>query len=250
VLISLTFKTNPIRVLFVEDDEDYRATVGDALSDHGFAVRSFADGDSLLGSLDTAADADVIVLDWGLPKISGIDLLPRLRRHGVNLPVVFLTGHALIAHEREAFARGAVDFIDKTRGVEVLVRRLKLVAETGQATPELRPEERLVCGKLVLRPAVHRAYWQEVDVGLTLGEYSIVDLLASNVGRYMTYRAIYDRIRYEGFVAGLEGQGFRINVRSSIKRIRRKFCKLDPTFSEIETTAAVGYRWREPVPLE
>ena len=250
MLISLTFKTNPIRVLFVEDDEDYRATVGDALSDHGFAVRSFADGDSLLGSLDTAADADVIVLDWGLPKISGIDLLPRLRRHGVNLPVVFLTGHALIAHEREAFARGAVDFIDKTRGVEVLVRRLKLVAETGQATPELRPEERLVCGKLVLRPAVHRAYWQEVDVGLTLGEYSIVDLLASNVGRYMTYRAIYDRIRYEGFVAGLEGQGFRINVRSSIKRIRRKFCKLDPTFSEIETTAAVGYRWREPVPLE
>lgn len=246
----MTFKTNPIRVLFVEDDEDYRATVGDALSDHGFAVRSFADGDSLLGSLDTAADADVIVLDWGLPKISGIDLLPRLRRHGVNLPVVFLTGHALIAHEREAFARGAVDFIDKTRGVEVLVRRLKLVAETGQATPELRPEERLVCGKLVLRPAVHRAYWQEVDVGLTLGEYSIVDLLASNVGRYMTYRAIYDRIRYEGFVAGLEGQGFRINVRSSIKRIRRKFCKLDPTFSEIETTAAVGYRWREPVPLE
>ncbi len=250
MLISLTLKTNPIRVLFVEDDEDYRATVGDALSEHGFAVHSFADGDSLLGSLDTAADADVIVLDWGLPKISGIDLLRQLRRHGVNLPVVFLTGHALIAHEREAFARGAVDFIDKSRGLEVLVRRLRLAAETGKAGSDLRPEERLVCGKLILRPTVHRAYWKEVDVGLTLGEYDTVHLLASNAGRYLTYRAIYDRMRYRGFVAGLEGQGYRINVRSSIRRIRRKFCKLDPTFSEIETAAAVGYRWRElTVPL-
>jgi two-component system response regulator ChvI len=249
VLISLTLKTNPIRVLFVEDDEDYRETVGDELSEHGFAVHSFADGDSLLGSLDAAADADVIVLDWGLPKSSGIDLLPQLRRHGVNLPVVFLTGHALVIHESQAFSRGAVDFIDKTRGVEVLARRLRLVAGAGKAEPHPRPEERLVYGELILRPTVQRAYWKEVDVGLTVSEYDIVHCLASNAGRYQTYRAIYDRVRYEGFFAGLGDQGYRTNVRSSITRIRRKFRKLDPTFGEIETTAALGYRWRSLIVL-
>jgi two-component system response regulator ChvI len=163
----------------------------------------------------------------------------------VNLPVVFLTGHALITHESQAFSRGAIDFIDKTRGVEVLARRLRLVAGAGKAEPDLRPEERLVYGKLILRPTVQRASWKEVDVGLTVSEYDIVHFLASNAGRYLTYRAIYELRYYEGFIAGLGEQGYRTNVRSSIRRIRRKFCTLDPTFSEIETSAALGYRWRE-----
>jgi two-component system response regulator ChvI len=249
--VSLTLKTNPIRVLFVEDDEDYRETVSDELSEHGFVVHSFADGDSLLGSLNTATDADVIVLDWGLPKISGIDLIPQLRRHGVNLPVVFLTGHALIAHESQAFARGAVDFIDKTRGVEVLVRRLKLVADTGKPAANPDPDERIVCGKLVLKPTISRAYWREVDIGLTVTEYNIVHFLTSNAGRDLTYRDIYDRMRYEGFIAGLGDLGYRTNVRSAIKRIRNKFRELDSTFNEIENSAALGYRWRGPsVPPE
>jgi CheY-like chemotaxis protein len=122
----------PIRVLFVEDDEDYREIVSSELTWHGFAVRSFADGDALLGSLDAAAKADVIVLDWRLPTISGIDLLPQLRRRGVNLPVVFLTSHPQPANEQLAFERGALDFIDKTRGVEVLASRLRQVVQGGK----------------------------------------------------------------------------------------------------------------------
>jgi two-component system, OmpR family, response regulator ChvI len=245
VLMSLTLKTNPIRVLFVEDDEDYRETVRNELSDHGFAVRSFADGDSLLGSLDTAVDADVIVLDWDLPNTSGIDLLPQLRRYGVNLPVVFLTGHAEPAYEKLALERGAIDFVDKMRGVDVLVRRLRLVTEAGKVGPVLQPDERLLSGKLVLKPRVGRAFWCGKDVGLTLCQYNIVHLLVSNVGRYLSFRAIYDRMHYEGFIGGLGEQGYRTNVRSAIKHIRRKFCKLDPTFSEIENATAHGYRWRE-----
>ena len=171
-------------MFFSSKTTDYRQIVGDELSWHGFAVRSFVDGDPLLGSLDIAADADVIVLDWKLPKISGIDLLPQLRRRGVNLPVVFLTGHALIDHESKAFAEGAVDFIDKTRGVEVLARRLRLVAESGKPAADPWPEERLVvCGNLILKPTIGRAYWKEVDVGLTIGEYDIVHFLATTAGR-------------------------------------------------------------------
>jgi two-component system response regulator ChvI len=237
-------KADPIRVLLVEDDQDYREIVASELSWHGFAIRCYADGPSLLGSLDTAAEADVIVLDWGLPNISGIDLLPQLRQRGVNVPVVFLTSYAQPANEKLALERGALDFIDKTRGVEILATRLRLAAKSGKpaATPEAKKP--IVCGKLVLSPSAGRAYWNEVDVGLTVSEYDIVHFLASNVGSYETYRAIYDVQYYEGFVAGQGDQGYRTNVRSSIKRIRRKFCKVDSTFSEIQNSQSRGYRWR------
>jgi two-component system response regulator ChvI len=237
-------KTDPIRVLLVEDDEDYREIVGSELSWHGFAVRSFADGASLLGSLDTAAEADVIVLDWRLPNISGIDLLPQLRQRGVTLPVVFLTSHADPASEKLAFDRGALDFVDKARGVEILARRLRLAAKSGKPAAAPETEKPIVCGKLVLSPRASTAYWNEVDVGLTVSEYDIVHFLASNVGNYETYRAIYDVQYYEDFVAGKGIQGYRTNVRSSIKRIRRKFCEVDPTFAEIQNSAMRGYRWR------
>jgi two-component system response regulator ChvI len=232
----------PIRIILVEDDEDYREIVASELSWHGFAVRSFADGPSLLGSLVITADADVIVLDWRLPNISGIDLLPQLRQRGVNLPVVFLTSHPQPANEKLAFERGALDFVDKTRGVEILARRLRLVADKPAATPHA--EKPIVCGNLVLSPSAGRAYWNEVDVGLTVSEYDIVHFLASNVGDYETYRAIYDVQYYEGFVAGQGDEGYRTNVRSSIRRIRRKFCEVDSTFSEIQNSQSRGYRWR------
>jgi two-component system response regulator ChvI len=140
-------EADPIRVLIVEDDENYREIVSSELEWHGFAVRSFADGDALLDSLDAAGDADVIVLDWILPTISGIDLLPRLRQLGVNLPVVFLTSHSQPANEQLAFERGAFDFVDKIRGVEVLAERLKLVAKSGKPATTPAAEKPVVCGK-------------------------------------------------------------------------------------------------------
>jgi len=240
--INQESKADPIRVLFVEDDEDYCEIVSSELTWHGFAVRSFADGDALLGSLDAAAEADVIVLDWRLPTISGIDLLPQLHQRGVNLPVVFLTSHPQIDNENQAFARGAIDFIDKTRGVEILVRRLRLVAGKPAATPHA--EKSIVCGKLVLSPNAGRACWNEVDVGLTVSEYDIVHFLVSNVHNFVTYREIYNFQYYDGFHAGNGENGYRTNVRSSIKRIRRKFCEVDSTFSEIQNSPSRGYRWR------
>ena len=68
------------KVLLVGHDHHYREILGDELSERGFSVRSFGDGESLLGALDTAADADVVVIDWALPQTSGIDLLPQLRQ--------------------------------------------------------------------------------------------------------------------------------------------------------------------------
>ena len=248
VVPDIRSKTDAIRVLFVEDDELYREALADELSGHGFAVEAFADAASLAVRLDGTADCDVILLDWDLPRTSGIDLLSQLRRRGIDSPVVFLTGHSLTSNEILAFERGAIDFIDKTRGGEVLVRRLRLVVDsTRPAATDPQPDERLICGKLLLRPAISRAYWNDADVGLTVGEYNVVHLLASNVGRYLSYRAIYDRVHYEGFIAGSGDDGYRTNVRSTIKRIRNKFREIDPAFEEIKNSVTLGYCWGNPM---
>src|SRR5450432_882963 len=114
------------RVVLVESDQYYRETLTVELLSQGFVVHAFADGASLLASLATAVDADLAVLDWDMPKMPGIKLLAQLRQHGVNLPIVFLTGkiiagddhdqcllaprEALNAYECMAFDQGAVDF--------------------------------------------------------------------------------------------------------------------------------------------
>src|SRR5260370_37591627 len=132
-------KTDAIRVLFVEDDELYREALADELSGHGFAVEGFADAASLAVRLDGPADFDLILLDWSLPHTSGIDLLSQLRRRGIDLPVVVLTGHSLTANEILAFERGAIDLIDKTRGGEGLVRRPWLGGESHPAAATRAP---------------------------------------------------------------------------------------------------------------
>ena len=170
----------------------------------------------------------------------------KLRRHGVNVPAVLLTGGAPPSHECLALDKGAVDVICKSRGADVLATRLKRVVKASNRPDQLQSGGPVICGKLVLRSDVSRAYWNDADLGLTLGEYKIVHLLASNVGRYVTYRAIYDRLHHEGFIAGDGANGYRANVRSAIKRIRNKFRDVDPTFDQIENYASFGYCWKKP----
>jgi two-component system, OmpR family, response regulator ChvI len=144
-----------IRILFVQDDEDYREALGADLSEHGFVVHGFADATSLLDSFDSAVEADLIILDWKLPRTSGIDLLGQLRRQGV---VVFLTGLASTVHETLAFDMGATDFIDKSRGVDVLVSRLKRIVEPYKPIADRQADKFIACGKLVLKPEISRAH--------------------------------------------------------------------------------------------
>ena len=256
VLLTSVGEPDAIRVLLIEDGAIDRGFLANELSKRGFAVREIA---SLLGAPDAARDADVIVLHCDWAKISSIDLLGKLHRLGINVPIVLLTGEASPAHECLALDKRPIDVIGKSRDSEVLARRLKgaveafgrtdqprtggCVAAAGQVVAQAQP---MICGKLLLRPDVSRIYWKDADLGLTLGEYNIVHLLASNVGRYVTYRAIYDRQHYEGFIAGDGADGYRGNVRSAIKRIRNKFRGLDPTFDEIENYNGFGYRWKKP----
>ena len=200
----------------------------------------------MLASVADGLDADVVVLDWGMPTISGIELLPRLRREGIQLPVVFLTGRSSRNHEHLAFDRGALDFVDKSRGVPILAKRIRAIVKSSKRPPELQIDENQHCGRLMLKPRVSRAFWDAIDANLTLTEFNVVRLLASSVGNHVTYRAVYDCMHRAGFMAGSGEEGYRTNVRSTIKRIRNKFRLLDPEFAEIENYASFGYRWGRP----
>jgi two-component system response regulator ChvI len=89
--------------------------------------------------------------------------------------------------------------------------------------------------------------WIDSEPSLSLTcEYRIVHLLASNVGSFVTYRAVYDWLHHEGFIAGDGATDYRANVRSAIKRIRNKFRDFDPPFDEIENYTAFGNCWKKP----
>ncbi len=116
-------------LIFVDDDDDFREAATGELEDLGFSVASFADGNAMLVALADGLTADVVVLDWFMPAMMGIDTLARLRRAGNHLPVVFLTGHSTPGLEELARKRGAADFIDKTLGIPTLAKRLRHLVE-------------------------------------------------------------------------------------------------------------------------
>jgi two-component system response regulator ChvI len=232
-----------LRVLVIEEGAIDRGVLIDDLSNHGLDVRTIA---SLDGASDAACEIDVIVLHCDRAKISSIEMWGKLHGLGFNVPVLLLTGEATPAHECLALDRGADDVIRRSRGSQVLAKRIRSAVKASDRPRQPRSGGPLIVGKLLLRPDVNRAYWNDVDLDLTLGEYNIIHLLASNVGRYMTYRALYDRLHYEGFLAGSGADGYRANVRSLVKRIRNKFREVDPTFDEIENYAGFGYCWKKP----
>lgn len=233
-------KAEPIRVP-VLTNAALGENVREKLLDQGFAVQVFDDA-SLRGPPAIDIDADIIVIDRSLPSLSRIKAMAQLRFQGTNAPVVFINCPAAPMKQ----ANYSSDTVRGSHGVDSLASALKLAATFVDPNKAAPAEEHLSCGKLLLEQHDGRAFWNGVDLELTLGEYKIIDLLASRPGQFFTYRAIYDRLRHEGFISGDGPQGHWANVRSAIKRIRNKFRGLDPTFDGIENYTGFGYRWRKP----
>lgn len=233
-----------VRIILVDDDDDFREAISGELADEGFDVQAFSEGAGMFDYFAQGGTADVIVLDWRLPGVSGLDLLGQMRRRGIMLPAIFLTGMPATAYESAALDGGALDFVNKSRGAAILAKRIRLSLSPAKLPTEQKLQDVLHCGELTLRPQVSRALWRGQDVNLTVVEYNIVSLLVQSAGEYVTYRSIYDCVHHAGFIAGNGEDGYRTNVRSSIKRIRNKFRALDPEFSQIENFLAFGYRWQ------
>jgi two-component system response regulator ChvI len=232
-------------LLLVDDDDLFRESLGLNLIDEGYEVTSFANGRDVLAYLDQGGGADVMLLDWRMPNLTGLDVLHQIRAAGTTIPVIFLTALSDDIYEEAALDSGAVDFVDKSRRLPILLKRLQLIAEGGRPSSEPEPDRAsaLQLGRLTLRFDISRAVWAGRTVDLTLTEFKILTLLAEKAGQDVGYREIYDLVHGKNFIAGHGSEGYRANVRTFIKRIRKKFRDVDSDFDHIENYAGFGYRW-------
>jgi two-component system response regulator ChvI len=234
-------------VVVVDDDALFRESLERNLADAGFAVSGFAEGAVALEHFADEGAPDLIVLDWRMPGMTGIEVLRRLRETDLPTPVIFLTALSDQIYEEAALIGGAVDFVEKTRSFSILLRRIELALGSGRAESVYAPAatpQALSIGPLELANDSARAQWKGIRVDLTLSEFNIVRYLAEHTGQDVRYREIYDLVRGKGFVAGTGTDGYRANVRTFVKRIRQKFRSVDPEFDAIENYAGFGYRWR------
>jgi two-component system response regulator ChvI len=243
------------RVLVVDDDAFFRESLAQNLADAGFNVETAEDGELALSQLSNGESPDLVILDWKMPGLTGIEVLRRVRQDGVETPVIFLTTLTDQIYEESALASGAVDFVEKSRSFVILLKRIDLilcgvrgqVGSTGNGSSNgTSSDEQLILGGLDLNLKSHRALWENKEVPLTLSEFNIVQLMAARAGTDVRYREIYDLVRGEGFTAGVGPEGYRANVRTFIKRIRQKFREIDDRFDSIENYPGFGYRWRKP----
>ena len=248
-MANVALATEPALVVVVDDDALFRESLGRNLSDAGFSVIDFSDGISAVDYFDNGGAADLVLLDWKMPELNGIEVLRMLRKKRNEVPVIFLTVLSDQIYEESALLHGAVDFVEKSRSFSILLKRIELITMGARggagAGGEIDDQPLSVKrGKLEMLPDTSRAYWQGKQVDLTLNEFKIVEYMAGHAGRDVRYRELYDLIHGKGFVAGAGNEGYRANVRTFIKRIRQKFRDLDPDFVEIENYPGYGYRWR------
>lgn len=232
-----------LKVAIVDDDPLFREALRLNLEDEGYRVAEFADGSAVVNYAALDKDFDLILLDWKMPAMDGIEVLRVLRGRGVKTPVIFLTLLSDEVYEEAALAGGAVDFVDKSRSFSILLRRIEVI-RLGVKKPDLPVDAVSDIGALSLKLATKRAEWRGRAVELTVREFDIVAALAARAGVDMKYRDIYDTVHGHGFHAGDGEEGLRATVRAIIKRIRGKFRAVDPDFDHIETFAGFGYRWR------
>ncbi|MEW5726602.1 MAG: response regulator transcription factor [Pseudomonadota bacterium] len=233
-------------VVLVDDDDLFRESLGRNLADAGYAVSDFARGAAALDHLLTGGPANLVILDWRMPEMNGIEVLKRIRAANLDVPAIFLTALTDQIYEEAALATGAVDFVEKSRSFTILEKRIGLILDGAKArgAANANEAEQVTLGELVLRLKTSRATWKDRPVELTLTEFKIVALMAERAGEDVAYRDIYDLVHGQGFLAGAGPEGYRANVRTFVKRIRQKFRDVDAGFDMIGNYAGFGYRWK------
>jgi two-component system response regulator ChvI len=231
----------PRTIALVDDDQNILTSVTFALEAEGFKVRTYKDGAQALDGLGRQP-ADLAVLDIKMPRLDGMELLSRLRRKS-NLPVIFLTSKDDEIDEMLGLRMGADDYIKKPFSQRLLIERIRAVLRrhdlllTGAA--ENGGTDVMTRGEMVLDSARHMCTWRGQQVDLTVTEFLLVKALAARPGHVKNRDQLIDAAYGENIY--VEDR----TVDSHVKRLRKKFRKIDPDFTQIETLYGVGYRFRE-----
>jgi two-component system, OmpR family, response regulator QseB len=214
-----------MRILLIEDDPQLGDGLTVGLRQSGFAVDWVKDGMAADIAL-TGEVFDVVVLDLGLPKLSGMEVLQRLRSRGQSLPVLILTALDTTADKIAGLDAGADDYLVKPIDLDELAARLRALVRraAGRAQPVLRHRN------VSLDPASHVVTLDDLPVELSAREFAVLHALLENSGRVMT------RAQLESSIYGWRDEPDSNALEVHVHHLRKK---LGSDF--IKTLRGVGY---------
>ena len=226
-------------IALVDDDRNILTSISIALEKEGFNVQTYLDGESAYIGI-TRTPPDLAVIDVKMPKMDGEELLRKLRKKN-SLPVILLTSKDEEVDELLGLKLGANDFIKKSGGfsIKVLIERIR-VQLRKKDTANIDDNKNLIShGKLRLDPSQLECEWngKQLPDKLTTTEFLIVQELAKRPGIIKERSQLMDIAYRED--TDIEDR----TIDSHIKRIRKKFKRVDNNFSAIETRYGSGYRW-------
>ena len=223
-----------MRILLVEDEAPLRETLGARLKREGYAVDLAQDGEEGL-YLGREVPFDVAVIDLGLPKMSGMDLVRALRSEGKKFPILILTARSSWQDKVEGLKSGADDYLVKPFHVEELLARLNALLRraAGWSKPSLD------CGPVKLDLAAQTVSVNGQGVELTSYEYKVLEYLMLHAGELVSKADLTEHIYQQDF----DRDSTVLEV--FIGRLRKK---LDPDgeLKPIETVRGRGYRFAIP----
>ena len=226
-------------IALIDDDRNILTSISIALEKEGFTVQTYLDGESALIGL-TRQPPDLAVIDIKMPKMDGEELLKKLRKK-TTLPVIFLTSKDDEIDELLGLKLGADDFVKKSGGfsIKVLIERIRVQLRKKNVNNIEETKNVINHGKLRLDPSQLECEWdgKQLPDKLTTTEFLIVQELAKRPGIIKERSQLMDIAYRED--TDIEDR----TIDSHVKRIRKKFKKVDQNFSAIETRYGSGYRW-------
>lgn len=214
-----------MRLLLVEDDELLGDGVCTGLKQYGYTVDWVKDGQSAIQAL-SSENFDMVVLDLGLPKLSGLEVLKTVRGKNITTPVVILTARETVEDRVKGLDAGADDYIVKPFDLDELCARLRALQRriSARAKPEITH------GNITLDPASHSVHLGEEELNISRREFVLLQKLLENPGRVLSR---------EQLTQTLYGWGYDVDSNAlevHIHNLRKKFGT-----PLIRTIRGVGY---------
>jgi two-component system OmpR family response regulator len=224
------------RVLVVDDDALIVDAVAMAFRYEGFEVAKASTGGDAL-AIAGAWNPDLIVLDWALPDIQGVDAARRLRREGSGAAILFLTAKDTLEHKVEALRAGGDDYVTKPFGLEEVVARAHAIL---RRTRGLVPGSVLRFADLVLDEERHEVFRGDTPVPLTATEFSLLRYFLLNPQRVLSKSQIIENVWPDSYDANAN------LVETFVSYLRRKLDAAGPPL--IVTVRQMGYMLDAPEP--
>ena len=222
------------RILIVEDEERIASFVAKGLRAEGHSVVAVGDGRS---GLDHALSSafDLVILDIGLPGLSGFEVLHQLRGQGATVPVIVLTARDSVTDTVSALEGGADDYLSKPFRFAELAARVKLRLRTSQAAGPADQAGTLVAGPIRLDLGTRRASVAGRDVELSTREFRLAEYLTRNAGRVLSREQLLDHV-----------WGYDFDPTSNVVDVYIGYLRRKLGSSLIVTVRGVGYRLDVP----